>query len=196
MRPIALKISHGTVLAASLLGLTINGQMTGPALAVMDEAPAAPAPQAAPQPVEAQTQSVVRLDIPVSWQLTKTRLMGPGATTLSESFKETWTLELRPGGIMFLKSPRANVPAFAGAPEAGSPFPKAIVVGEKDFARLVGVPAEPTAAEADEPETQAALARPVTINLGRTRNAEITMSWSEDEHYAVNLDVGNTTALF
>ena len=119
--------------------------------------------------------------------------MGPGATTMTESFKETWTLEMRPGGVLFLKSPRATVPAYASGPEAASPVPQAVVVGEKDFARLVGVPTETS--ETEETDQAAALARPVTINLGRTRNAEITMSWSEDEHYAVNLDVGST-ALF
>jgi hypothetical protein len=70
--------------------------------------------------------------------------------------------------------------------------PVAVVVGEKDFARLVGVPLE-TTAESEESEPSATLARPVTIHFGKTRNAEITMSWSEEEHYAVNLDVGTST---
>ncbi len=188
---------HATAVVFSLLGVATNGHLAGPALAVMEER-AAPAPQtpstALPAPLPAQQPSVARIDIPISWQLTKTRLMGPGATTITESFKETWTLEIRSGGVLFLKSPRTTVPAYASGPEGSSPVPQAIVVGEKDFARLVGVPTEP-APDGEDADPAAALARPVTINLGRTRNAEITMNWSEDEHYAVNLDVGNT-ALF
>lgn len=185
---------HGFAVVVSLLGLTLNGQLTGPALAVMDEpmpasqSPAPSAPTAAPT---APSPSVARLDIPVSWQLTKTRMLGPGATTMTESFKETWTLEIRQAGVLFLKSPRATVPAYAAGPEGSSPVPHAVVVGERDFARLVGVP--PDNAEGDDAEQGTALVRPVTINLGKTRNAEISMSWSEDEHYAVNLDVGNNT---
>src|SRR5690606_27180751 len=158
------------------------------ALAVMDGpvAPAPATPQAAVAPIKSEPTpqpSVARIDIPVSWQLTKTRLMGPGATTLTESFKETWTLEMRPAGVLYLKSPRATVPAYASGSDTSSPVPEAVVVSETDFARLVGVPTD-SAPETEDLEQGAAVARPVTINLNRTRNAEITMSWSEDEHYA------------
>ena len=131
------------VLAASLLGLTAHGRLVGPALAVMDEAPA-PAPQTANQPQPAATiaPTVVRLDLPVAWQLTRTRLLGPGATTLTESFKEVWTLEVRSGGVMYMRSPRANVPVYPSGAETATSVPKTVVIGEHDFARLVGVAPE------------------------------------------------------
>ncbi len=188
---------YGLVIVASLLGLTANGHLVGPAFAVMDEPPPAPAPQLAPTAVVSSgAQTVMRLDIPVNWQLTRTRLLGPGATTLTESFKETWTLEVRPGGVMYMHSPRANVPVYPTGAETATSVPKTVVVGERDFARLVGVAPE-GGGESEEPDTVASAGRPVTINLGKTtKNSDINLAWSEEEHYAVHIDVGNTTTLF
>lgn len=156
---------------------------------------------AAPTP-----QAVVRIDLPVSWQLTRAGSGRSRATTQTESFRETWTLELRSGRTYFLQSPRARVEVFAtsdeAAPTAGSSetagdavIPKAVVLAERDFARLVGVSAEPKTEDGDvDPEVAVDLERPITLPLSRAGRAstDVSLIWSDDEHYAVHIDVGSS----
>ena len=141
-----------------------------------------------------------RLDIPVAWQLTRTRLLAPGSTTVTESFRETWILEVRPGGLIYLRSPRAVVPAYSPSHAIATgkiALPETLVLSEHDFARLVGIRnAEPDAdADTDDTESSTSLDRPVTIQLGKTarKGTDVNMAWSDEEHFAVHIDVGNTS---
>jgi hypothetical protein len=201
-----------------LLSIANLAEVGGPALAVMD--PAAGASQSgggaaagqdlpAMGPTVAPTRpvnpddggAIVRLDVPVAWQLTRSRLEGAGAKTLTESFRETWTLEQRPGGAMFLKSPRARVPAYLpSAAEGTSPgpgLPEVVVVAERDFAQLVGIRSEPSAdAAAGGAESDASgPVTPISLSLAKPARGgvDVTLNWSDDEHYAVHLDVGVAT---
>lgn len=160
------------------------------ALAVADPKSPAPAlptpvtPDAAPTPV----QPVVRkIELPVSWQLTRTRLAGTSSSTVTETYRETWTLEIQAGGIYHLQSPRGTVPAYASSPDPSDPesVPTALTVAESDFGRLIGVKkADPEAGSAE------GIDRPVLIALTKQKktDAEILLTWSEDEHYVVQLD--------
>lgn len=147
-----------------------------------------------PQLAVPPAASGIKLDIPLAWQLTKSRLAEKGATTMTESYRETWTIEQRPDGTVHLVSPRARVAAFLPPGEALKPgvTPSAVIVADTDLARLVGVPVEPLVVDGEElprPST------PVTLKLVRSPKSgtDVTMAWSDEEHFAVHLDVDNAT---
>lgn len=186
-------------------------QFADRAFAVMDEAVAAPEPASialglatpAAETPEAVTptpheRGVVRLGIPISWQLTRSKLIGPGATTLTESFRETWTLEILPTGRIFLESPRARVPAFDALATTPSPnaVPRSLVISERDLARLVGIKPAQDALEEDMEASVESIGRPVTLSLVQSGKGgvDVSLAWSEKEHFAVHLDFGNSTA--
>lgn len=162
------------------------GTSTSAPQAILDPATLVPPPPAA---------SGVKLDIPLAWQLTKSRLAEKGpATTMTESYRETWTIEQRPDGAVHLVSPRARVAAFLPAGEMLKPgiTPTVIIVADTDVARLVGIPVEPILVDGEElprPST------PVTLKLVRSAKSgtDVSMAWSDDEHFAVHLDVDNAT---
>lgn len=167
-------------------------RLSGPAFAVMPGSadalvtPLAPADGTVP----------LRIDLPVSWQLTRSKLMGPGAATMTESFRETWTLEVASSGRVFLASPRARVPAFtedARPRGSATDLPQTVVISERDLAKLVGIKASSGAD--DEPEAPIdPVGRPVTLNLRQTRGGlDVSLAWSEEEHFAVHLDIGGTS---
>lgn len=163
-------------------------------------APVAEAAPTLPADARAVTTVVQKVEIPIAWQRTKARMVGKGTSNLTESFREVWTLELRPGGYLYLESPRARVAVFpASVGEPRQTLPRAIVLAESDFARLVGViAARPGDADtADAVDAPGIAGRPLTINLAKTGKggSDITLAWSEDEHYAIHLDI-SSTALF
>jgi hypothetical protein len=148
-----------------------------------------------PQSLEAPAPTSMKLDLPVSWQLTRARLASKGTSTLTESFQETWTLELRSGGVMFLSSPRGRVPVYQGdEPSSALGMPATVVLAETDLARLVGVK---QLAEASAEDAEAALGptRPVRLSLSKQAKGglDVTLSYSDDEHYAIHIDVGTQT---
>jgi hypothetical protein len=148
--------------------------------------------------LKATELSTVRLDVPVAFQLTRTRLLGPGATTMTESFRETWTLEVLPGGLLNLKSPRTTVPAFYASPHGATvTIPRSVLVSERDFARLVGVQPEGQAEPEDgEPAVAPPVGTPISLSLGRASRGgtDVNLNWSEEEHYAVHIEVGANPA--
>lgn len=186
------------VIGSAFLGYD---RLAGPAYAVMPESSAA---TLAPIPTQASVRATVpteapasvRLDLPVSWQLTRSKLMGPGAATMTESFRETWTLEVSTTGRIFLISPRARVPAFVDDSHPRSTtteIPQGIVLSERDLAKLVGIKAS---GDADDQQDLAAEAvgRPVTLLLRQTRGGlDVSLAWSEEEHFAVHLDIGGNS---
>lgn len=194
-------------------------------MAVVEEslspmAPTQPAPSVSPVAPEMAVESPqeptltespsapLKVEIPLAWQRTKARIIGKGAPTVTESFREVWTLELRPGGALSLSSPRVRVPVYPG--HSGAPrdqLPPTVVLSEADFARLVGIvpgrrgandDIDPADAPGDSLDALKMVGRPITLNLARsTRNGvDVTLAWSEDEHYAVHLDVTGTAPLF
>src|SRR4051812_23038835 len=49
-----------------------------------------------------------RVQLPVSWQLTRTRFLSSGSTNQTESYREFWELELHSDGLAYLVSPRGK----------------------------------------------------------------------------------------
>jgi hypothetical protein len=169
-----------------------------PLPAVDSPAPELPVP-VAPAPVP-ESALVQRVEIPIAWQRTKAQVVGKGTSTLTESFREVWTLELRPGGYLFLTSPHARVSVYpAGGPESRATLPRSVVLAVGDFARLVGVTSSrPDSVEGEGGgDAPATAGRPLTLNLAKSvkGGSDITLAWSEDEHYAIHLDI-SSVALF
>lgn len=128
-----------------------------------------------------------KLDLPVTWQLTRSRLAGTDNATVTETYRETWVLEIQAGGIYHLRSPRTVIPAYVSDQPLSDAdkVPTVLMVSEEDFGKLLGI----KQAES-EVENQAGIVRPIAIQLSRQKKAdtEILLSWSEEEHFVVQLD--------
>jgi hypothetical protein len=138
---------------------------------------------------------VNRLDLPVHYQITRARIMGTEATTETENYRETWTLEIRAGGIAFIQSPSGSVPIYLSNIVKDSNRPSALIILEKDFATLVGVKIPITNEEEAELEEQKA--RMITLQLDRSgTGTSYNVNISEEERLVVHLEVGSSTNTF
>jgi hypothetical protein len=128
-----------------------------------------------------------KIELPVTWQLTRSRMIGADSSTVTETYRETWILEIQNAGILHLRSPRAVVPIFVSeeAQQVGENVPTNLTMSESDFGKLIGV----KHAE-NEIGNLPAIDRPVTIQLmkGSRQDSEILLTWSDDEHFIVQLD--------
>jgi len=142
------------------------------------------------QQVLAQTH-LIRIAVPVTWQLTHTHISGPVAPSLTESFREIWRLEVAPSGMLTLSSPRAKVIAYGLSGRVPqTPVPHRLAVSEWDFARLVGI--QPISIyETEDIEGSGMASRPVFFNLGGDKRggSDIYLFWSDEENYSIHLDV-------
>lgn len=191
----ALLVATSVVIAgaSSVWGYTDTALETVAAVAVAAHTAAAEPESAAFEP-----SAIVRIDLPVAWQLTRMRTASGSPSMVTESFRETWTLEQRPVGSLFLQSPRARVEAFVagGASRSVSlpaAWPKLLMLPESAFARLVGLP-EP---EGDEADRELPGDGFVTLAFGlQGRGAsEITLRLADDQSVEVQVEVGSQ-ALF
>lgn len=143
------------------------------------------------QPGQAQTH-LIRLAVPMTWQMTHTHITGPTTPSLTESFREMWHLEVAPSGLLLLASPRAQVRAYPiGNGESHELVPRRVAVTEWDFARLVGV--QPLAFyEPDEAEAMGMFSKPVFLYLGGAirGGTDVDLMWSDDDNYSVHLESG------
>lgn len=153
----------------------------------------------------AQEAGVLRLDLPISWQMTRSSGGSDGhrAATLTATYHEIWKLEVRAGSVVFLTSPRARIEALPAAGSLNSTtVPTGIVVTEEQLARLLGIdyqseqPNEKANSD-DQVIDPSRYAHPVTIYLSRRSPSasDVSLNWSEDVHYAIHLDVGNTAQM-
>ena len=135
--------------------------------------------------------SVVRM--PVTWEVTRSDFNATGMSSQTESFRETWTLELGPGFDSFLVSPRARVVVTASriGPSTGS-LPSYLILTDQALARLVGVP---HARGGDDESTQSTPVREDLVALRLSSVAlgsddEYTIKINPDEFYAITLNFG------
>lgn len=140
----------------------------------------------------------IRIDMPVAWQLTRVRTSSSNPSMVTESFRELWTIEQRPGGAIFLNSPRARVSAYAlgggnDTRHLTAAWPKLLMLSETAFARLVGLPPP---SEPGESETLGSLDRLVTLALHPApATSEVTLHLSEDQTVEIQMEIG-TQVLF
>ncbi len=163
---------------------------------VLPEGPAEAVVTGQPKTEQGATQSSthpqrLRLDIPVTWQMTRSRFEGSAASTQTESYREIWTWEMGPAGEGRLRSVRANVPVYnSGTVRAADNLPQALVLTESDFARLVGVVAPGFTERPGE-------TRLVTLVLSRGPRSGIDLSINvtDDEQFAIHFEVGTPASL-
>ena len=151
-------------------------------------APAVSAPVIQPGQITSK-----KIELPVTWQLTRSRMVGSDSSTVTETYRESWTLEIQSGGIYHLRSPRAVIPAFVSdeTEQVSENVPTSLTMSESDFGKLIGV----KHAENETP-TLPAIDRPVTIQLMKhtKQDSEILLTWSDDEHFIVQLDFSPISA--
>lgn len=140
---------------------------------------------------------LLRLRLPVAWQVTSSRSLSSNSATVTESFREVWTLEVGSSGLINLSSPRATVPVYS---ESSDPMQSSALtwVGIKqgDLAKLLGI-AISADGEFDDATSVKTSDRLVFIQLGRAdrQYGGIGLNWSFDQHYVVNIDIGPHLAL-
>ena len=155
-------------------------------------------------PDPAPPRLIARFDLPVAFQLTRPRRLGALAASITETYRETWELEVRAGGLMTLRSSRATAVAYGAGTVAGSPdavtTPVAVWISEGDFSRLVGLSSP--AAESDEwadgrRYRDSSSERMIYLSLSRSTKlaGDLVLLGADDEHFAVHIDAGGNVAL-
>jgi hypothetical protein len=152
----------------------------------------------APSLLAASEMHVTRMNLPVAWQLTRTVTLGGNATTLTESFRETWVLDAGPSGMVNFSSPRATVPVYTnseGASVTGLAYGW-ICIKQGDLARLLGLVVD-TGYEQDDQTIGRLSDRLVFIQIGRSDrySSGMNLNWSFDQHFVVHIDIGTHVAL-
>jgi len=135
--------------------------------------------------------AIRRIDIPVYWQMTRSRFDPLSAATQTESFREVWTLEIRPDGKSSLISPRSRINVLSGNTaglDQTTALPKILAMNQKEFAKLLGIYASDVSKELLKDNDD----RIIAINLSEVpKNGEdVTLYVSEDEYFEVHLEVG------
>ena len=135
-----------------------------------------------------------KIELPVTWQLTRSRMIGTDNSTITETYRESWTLEIQNGGIYQLRSPRAVIPAFVSdeTQQGNDNVPSSLTMSESNFGKLIGIKHSDTDLDA-----LSSIDRPVTIQLLKPtkQDAEILLTWSDDEHFVVHLDFSPISTL-
>ena len=140
---------------------------------------------------------IQRINLPVAWQITRSLILDGSSTTVTESFRETWVLEISPSGLVNLVSPRASVPAYAlESPTSQRSSPRWLGMKEADLGYLVGIDSL-ALQDNDNYETLRVFDRLVFIQIGRSDrySSGINLNWSEDQHFVVHIDIGTHVAL-
>ena len=126
-----------------------------------------------------------KIDIPVSWRQTRARFRPSGASTQTESFRETWRLSKDGSDGGWLESGRAKVRVLRKTQPSGQSF--SLIIDEKALGKLLGIiKSEWNLEDADQlppPLYQLDLAAPGEI-------LKVVMNLSEEEHYTVQLQIG------
>ena len=152
-----------------------------------------PAPHVpAPLSISAQGLAEVtrRIELPVNWQMTRARFAGSETNTQTESYRETWELEISQNGEATLQSRRGRVGVYrVGAVRALEGEPEAVVLSEPDFVKLLGLkPVSTDELVYSGASTKNSNNKLITISLfheGNKNSSDLMIKLSDDEH--VNL---------
>ena len=96
------------------------------------------APKASAQQAVAWNKSRIKVDIPISWEITGSDFVEGGIATQSESYREIWTFEFEKGFRWSLSSPRGKVSVIPLG-LSDSSLPQMLALQSDDFASLLGV---------------------------------------------------------
>jgi len=140
-------------------------------------------------PVYLENQSELeRIDLPVSWRQTRARFRPSGASTETESFKETWSYLTGSNGLKWLESSRAKVQVFHAITEEGRPNTvKAILIDKQNLIRLLGLIKQ---ADLDSLAPEVEARKVLRLDLStNSPGIKTIVNLSEEEHYVVHLRV-------
>jgi hypothetical protein len=136
---------------------------------------------------------IAEFRVAVHWQMTRARFDRYGNASDSESFQESWKLEVFSDGQAFLATHRQRVPVTVepAVPASGraSVRPNVLIVQRNDMALLLGLSAIP------EIGAGANILRSgdsqLRLNIGDAKAAvPVTFDGPDDEHVAIRLNVG------
>lgn len=150
-------------------------------------------------PLDNLDPTQLRVPVTVSWQMTTSRLSPSGTTTISQTYRETWLIEIGSSGGVDLKSPRGHRPIFIpGGVKTRFEIPKGFVIEERDLAALVGIGPKVERRSGEDGERPPSYPRlPIFINLARPPRGgtDLSISLSDEEHHEVHLDFGSGVGL-
>jgi hypothetical protein len=131
--------------------------------------------------------------------MTTSRLSPSGTSTISQTYRETWLIEVGSSGGVDLKSPRGRRPIFIpGGLKTRFEIPKGFVIEERDLASLVGIGPKIERRAGEDGEMLLSYPRlPIFINLARPPRGgtDLSISLSDEEHHEVHLDFGSGVGL-
>lgn len=126
--------------------------------------------------------------IPVFWQSTRSRFLSSGASTHTESFRESWQIEPKDEKTAFLISSRGRAIIYGiDATGDGKLSPTAVVISEKDLARLIGL--TPANSELEDSVEGQSLFR-LVLSSSPKGGETMTLKTSDDEQYTVQFELG------
>ena len=131
----------------------------------------------------------VRFSMPVTWSVTRSDLNANDMSSQTETFRETWTLELDQGFEAYISSPRARIPvAPSWFGEGQRALPKMLIMTSQDLAGLLGVP--PGELETSGPASGQDLI-PLSIAGMRPNTTEtFSLKLSKDQFCSVEIGIG------
>ena len=137
--------------------------------------------------------SMMQQSVPVFWQTTRSRFLSSGPSTQTESYRETWKFEPRDDSTAWLISSRGRALVYGKGLLAGG-GPKslaALVIGEHDLARLVGIPLPPS----DQEDLQVEANPYRLVPLAGLKGADVlVLKTSDDEHFSVQFEMGQSVS--
>ena len=91
------------------------------------------------------------INMPVQWEATRNEFRGNGTATLTESFRETWIFHFESMTHGMVTSDR-HTATFSGVIRPSKKkfqksIPDFIIISERDFKKLIGLPTEPATPE-------------------------------------------------
>lgn len=130
--------------------------------------------------------------VPVFWQTTRSRFLSSGASTQTESYREVWQIEPRDEKSAYLVSPRAKAVIYGMDASSDSKLtPSAVVISERDLARLIGI--TPPSSDSDDSVDGQNLFR-LVLSSSPKGGEVMTLKTSDDEQYTVQFEMGQQGA--
>ena len=136
--------------------------------------------------------SLMQQSVPVFWQTTRSRFLSSGPSTQTESYRETWKFEPRDDTTAWLTSSRGRALVYGKGLLGGGPKSlAALVIGEHDLARLVGIPLAPS--DQEDLQVEANPYRLVAL-AGLKGGDVLVLKTSDDEHFSVQFEMGQSSS--
>ena len=129
----------------------------------------------------------IRIEIPISWEITGSDFVEGGIATQSESYHEIWSFQFDKGFKWTIASPRAKVHVTPVGWQEGYGLPMMFVVDADRFATLLGVTDFDYQNWKERTEKGIHDLVFVTLGLGVNATQEIPLYITKTDYYSVIL---------